>query len=233
MNTPNIEELRRLEAEEEARDVAWIEAMIAQGDVWSAANFAKSMGLSEHVPKLVYETWQAGRFAESDLHEAIRAAWVFNRAPVAALSEVKWVRLFRAAGFVSASANYATIDRDGTRTETAPAFEHVIDKPTGPVTVWRGAGLDTGGRGMSWTVHRDVAINFAQEVARNSIEAAIWRTVVPPDAVLAMFGDERETEVVVDPTMLSDQIALDEAIPAEQADPNAWLERVQTTRRAK
>jgi hypothetical protein len=48
--------------------------------------------------------------------------------------------------------------------------------------------------------------------------ACAVRAVVPPRAVLAMFGDEREQEIVVNPNMLTGRIALDEKVAAREME---------------
>ena len=50
--------------------------------------------------------------------------------------------------------------------------------------------------------------------------------LVPPRAVLALFGDDREQEVVVNPNMLRGRIEFDETIPAVDFDTEEWLARV-------
>jgi hypothetical protein len=66
---------------------------------------------------------------------------------------------------------------------------------------------------MSWSLHRGVATNFADGDAAKGIESAVWHATIPARAVLAMFGDERETEVVVNPNMLRARVILDEVVP--------------------
>lgn len=60
-------------------------------------------------------------------------------------------------------------------------------------------------------------MQFAEDAAARG-EAGVWKATVPPQAVLALFGDEREQEVVVNPNMLRGRVALDERIPEKVDD---------------
>jgi hypothetical protein len=177
------------------------------GDWEGAARFALDSSLSNLMPALLYDAWQQGRITTDELPAAVQEVWVHNPRPVRLIGERAWVRMFTATGFIVVSVD---VIRNGER--IAPAFGHPEVHPTKPVTIWRGAGLATKGRGMSWSVHRDCAVAFAQRYARHWGEHAVWKATVPPRAVLALYGDEREQEVVVNPNMLRGRVALDERI---------------------
>lgn len=172
---------------------------------------AVGIGLADAVPPIVYRAWQSGRLTGEPLKEAIWAAWFHNKDPMRSLGQRKWLRLVKAAGFIAMG--YDKWVSEGNEREFA--FELLWDQPTELVTVWRGAALDRG-RGMSWTVHRECAAEFAEAASRLGFEAGVFRAVVSPRAVLACFGDEREQEVVVNPNMLTHRIELDETIPARE-----------------
>ena len=201
MPTADIAALIAQERAREQADREQIAAMIEDGDAYSAARFAVTVGLADEVPPLVFAQWEVGHLAGAALESAIYASWVVNKSPLRSIGERKWLRMFKAVGFFSVS---ATVKVDGS--EVSPAFVHVTERPTEQITVWRGAALSTDGRGMSWSVHREVAETFAEAEAGFGIDAGVWRATVPGSAVLAMFGDERETEVVVNPNMLRGRI---------------------------
>jgi hypothetical protein len=199
----SIAELIAREREQQRRSVAGFEAGITY-DPWSVAISAVGIGLADEVPPIVYRAWQSGRLTGETLSEAIWAAWFHNKDPMRSIGQRAWVRLFKAAGFISAGYE-----------KSENAYELHWDQPTEPVTVWRGAALDRG-RGMSWTLHRGCAADFAEAAARLGFDAGVFRAVVPPRAVLACFGDEREQEIVVNPHMLIHRIELAETIPARE-----------------
>jgi len=172
-------------------------------DPWEASAYAVSMGLAIHVPRMLYEAWKEG--AIPDLELALWAVWVHNRSPLQGLGERRWLQLFKAAGFAVVTGGTAG---------TVAEYEHLSEKPTEPITVWRGAAL-TNGRGMSWSVHRGCARGFAVGVSQDGIESAVFEATVPVRAVLALFGDAREQECVVNPNMLRGRVRIDEMIPAQ------------------
>ena len=54
-----------------------------------------------------------------------------------------------------------------------PSYEHVTTRPSGEMELWRGARLASNGRGMSWSVHRDVAKSFAERENLGQ-DAGVW-----------------------------------------------------------
>ena len=176
-------------------------------DPWEASAYAVSMGLASHVPRMLYEAWKGGSIR--DLELALWAVWVHNRSPLQGLGERRWLQLFKAAGFTVVT---------GETVGTVAEYEHLTEKPTEPVTVWRGAAL-TNGRGMSWSTHRECARGFAVGVSQDGIESAVFEATVPFRSVLALFGDQREQECVVNPNMLRGRVRVDEVIPAQPLRP--------------
>lgn len=140
------------------------------------------------------------------LELALWAVWVHNPSPLKGLGERRWLQLFKAAGFA--------VITGGTVSE----YEHLTVKPTEPITVWRGAALTNGG-GMSWSIHRECARVFAVGVSREGIESAVFEATIPGRAVLALFGDQREQECVVNPNMLRGRVPVDEIVPAQPLRP--------------
>jgi hypothetical protein len=159
------------------------------------AEYAVDFGLSGQVPALVYAAWQDGALTDETLHAVIFDAWQHNHAPTEGIGQRKWVQMFKTAGFVSAYIDEVTLtEKDGTRTAVPPRFEPTIEQPTEPVPVWRGTFTSTGGRGMSWTVHRECALQFAEGYGSYPPyrEVGVYRALVRARAVLAAFADEWE-----------------------------------------
>ncbi len=128
-------------------------------------------------PRMLRDRYYRGDLTVDDLRRVITSVWMLSDAPASVIGVEAWVRLFRAAGFVT--------DDD--------------DRPasTGPVTAYRGA---TWGRrrGMSWTTDLARARRFAGA-------GLVFRSTVPAPAVLARIGMEGgrdEVEVVVEPALL-------------------------------
>ncbi|MDO5633710.1 MAG: hypothetical protein Q4G34_02375 [Micrococcus sp.] len=73
-----------------------------------------------------------------------------------------------------------------------------------PVSVFRGA-LAGAKRGWSWTLERDVAVDFAlryEDEPDESGGGVVCSAEVPQEAILALFTEGGETEVVLDPARL-------------------------------
>ena len=71
---------------------------------------------------------------------------------------------------------------------------------------------------MSWSVHRDCALEFDHGYANRYLSASgVFKAAVPPRAILALLGDYREQEVVVNSNMLRGCIELvEEVAPSEE-----------------
>lgn len=122
--------------------------------------------------------------------------------------------MFKEAGFLSRMVTSRLLRPSGEWEDVIERFPiALMEPPTSPLTIWRGASLSSQGRGMSWTQFRDCAVTFAQAWADiHQGGSGLFRAVVPPAAVLAMFRDEREDEVVVNPNMLRGRVSLVDAI---------------------
>ena len=178
-------------------DLALIESTLAGGDSAQAAILALEHSRSDAFPHVVYRLWRAGRVKH--LAAAVGDAWVLHGSPAYAMSETRWVELFRAAGLVVR-----------TRRTSQAVFGHVLTVPAEPFTVYRGAPTVASARGMSWTLYENCARNFARVWAeRTQAPASVYRTTASPDAVLGLLGNKREQEVVIDPSSLAwiEQIA--------------------------
>jgi len=126
-----------------------------------------------------------------------------------------FVKLFERTGFVS-------------------DFEDVR-RPEEPIELFRGV---TGrqshlARGMSWTLDLDKARWFAHRHdhlthpmhdGKHVIEPTVWRSVAPPAAVLALFYEQNEREVVVNPRRLRQVRILECGEPelSEEAIAEGW-----------
>jgi hypothetical protein len=134
-------------------------------------------------PKVLYDAWAAGQISEGDLRALIPDTWLYVDWPERIIGAGNWVRLFRAAGFLS--------------------IPYGLPRPDGAITVFRGATAERRA-GMSWTTDIDRADQFRQ---RHSWHAptAVYRAVVTPDAVLLLLERRGEgpPEVVIDPRMLT------------------------------
>jgi hypothetical protein len=124
-------------------------------------------------PQALYDAWAAGQISDRDLPALIPDTWLYVDWPERIIGVGKWVRLFRAAGFLS--------------------IPYGLSRPDSAITVFRGATAERR-TGMSWTTDVDRADQFRQ---RHSWHAptAIYRAVVMPDAVLALLerrGEARQ-----------------------------------------
>jgi hypothetical protein len=210
----------RLAAERahERRVVGFIEQALAHSDFYAAASAAIELHLFDEVPQLLYRLWHEERIAREQLPEAVAEVWIQNPSPVASLGQRRWLELFKAAvaalgGPIVRSVEVKMLTPDGGEsTPVAAAYGHLTEPPTGSLEVWRGAAPDSA-CGMSWSVHRDCALGFAQGGADRHGRGALYRAVVPPHGVLALFGDEREQEVVVNPYVVARSRVLVEEVP--------------------
>jgi hypothetical protein len=133
--------------------------------------------------------------------------------------------MFKVAGFLCQVVDERSlIHKDGTveKIETPYVVEYVETPPPGPLVVWRGASLKSRGRGFSWTQYRDCAQeNFAQAWADlYQSPSGLYRAEIPGRAVLAIFGDDREQEVVVNPNMLRGRVELVSTVEPEPRQPH-------------
>ena len=134
-------------------------------------------------PQVLYDAWAGGQISNCDLRTLIPDTWLYVDWPERVIGAGKWVRLFRAAGFLS--------------------IPYGLSRPDSAMTVFRGATAERR-VGMSWTTDIRRADQFRQ---RHSWHAptTIYRTVAAPDAVLALLERRGEgpPEVIVDPRVLT------------------------------
>lgn len=130
-------------------------------------------------PEMLAQWKQNGEITCQQLRELILFVWNGADSPVNCLDEETWIDWFEEVGFVS--------DRGRPR-------------PTEDVTLYRGATISSGGRGLSWTFSRTTAHWFANLAALFE-PAAVYQAVVPSRYILAIVEDERpgEEEAVVHP----------------------------------
>lgn len=133
-------------------------------------------------PRILHDAWSAGLISDLDLRGLIPDTWLYVGWPERIIGSAKWVSMFRAAGFLS--------------------IPYGMPRPSGPLIVYRGASTERMA-GMSWSEDISRADQFRQRHAWHA-PTAIYRTVVAPDAVLALLERKGESppEVVVDPDML-------------------------------
>jgi hypothetical protein len=137
-------------------------------------------------PRVLSDAWAAGRVSDADLRDLIPDTWLYMDWPERIIGAASWVRLFRAAGFLS--------------------IPYGLPPPARAVTAFRGASEERR-TGMSWTTDISRADQFRQ---RHSWHAptAIYQGDLPDghpsDAVLALLERRGEgQEVVVDPELLT------------------------------
>lgn len=202
---------------EHRRTLDLIEAGLVGGDSWQAAAIAVHEHLADYVPPMLYRLWRDGRVDDERLREVIADVWIHNRSPVhglgveePGLGPRRWLEMFKAVGFVWRTEEVVD-SRDG---PVDAAYDHLTDVPTKPMDLWRGAALSTNGRGMSWSIHRDCAREFAQGWADlwGSPTGVYCAEAVPPRAFLALFSNASEQEAVLNPNMLRGRISLVEEV---------------------
>lgn len=133
---------------------------------------------SEHGAELIWQVYE--RFECSKVADALILAWTICHAPLAKLSARHWVRMFKAAGFVT----------DG------PA------QPSEPVTAYRAAECWTNGWGLAWTLDRSVADTFCERRNAAGLPSRVYEVVAQPRTVLARFDGREESEVVLNAFMI-------------------------------
>lgn len=129
--------------------------------------------------------WEAGHLARADLRDLLPQIWTREStdSPEAAIGTAACVELFRNAGFV--------------------AIPNNLQKPTSAVTIYRGA-PESHRIGMAWTQSETIARQFRDgKRQRLRVETLVFRATAHPEAVLALFDDRRECEVVVDPALIT------------------------------
>lgn len=208
---------------EEAERERWVLATIEQGlpnDPWGATLSALSEGVADVVPGILYRLWRASMIPAEQLQDAVAWTWIHNRAPLACIGERRWLELFKSAGFIVAGVDQTRVGDEVIEN----TYAHLTERPAEPITVYRGAALRTRGRGLSWSLYRECARdNFAQPWADAYEQpSGLYRATVPPRAILALFGDHREQEVVVNPNMLRGRVELVERV---EPDRRALAER--------
>jgi hypothetical protein len=141
-------------------------------------------------PLILYDAWVGGQISDGDLRHLIPDTWLYVDWPERVIGAAKWVRMFRAAGFLS--------------------IPYGLPQLESATFVFRGATPERRS-GMSWTTDIARADQFRQRQSWYG-PTAIYQTVVAPEAVLALLERKGEgpPEVVVAPQMLA---------PVEQVGP--------------
>lgn len=129
-------------------------------------------------PAHLLVAWTGGDVSDTDLRGTLLDIWSRIDEPEQAIGSGAWVRLFRAAGFVS-------------QPDMLPAPAH-------SVKVYRGASVERA-RGMAWSTSLTTAGHHRLRSDRRGHPAKIYVATVAPDAVLALIDSRGEAEVIVDP----------------------------------
>jgi hypothetical protein len=127
---------------------------------------------------------------------AVREAWIDSENIHQNLPD--WEHLFLAnncfrrntRSLVMTSADSAVLDFRVTQALTGEV--HLLK-------IYRGVSSPTETMGWSWTTNRDKAKWFANRFSTNNLGGWVWAGEVDPRAIVAIFGDRNEAEVVVDP----------------------------------
>jgi hypothetical protein len=146
-------------------------------------------------------SWWSDRKIDSKTLRALLAeVWVSEDAPGLRHEQSEIVGIFRAAGFVS---------------DSVPKKR----RPRKPLLVYRGCHPAVA-RGLAWSLDQKEAKWFATEYHELAVVRALladpalklappqagrlYRTMVMPNAVLAILHGRNETEIIVDPSMLGE-----------------------------
>jgi hypothetical protein len=137
-----------------------------------------------YAPALLFDLFHGGSLDVEHHPGVVAGAWSSAEFPEKCLEADLWLQLFNAAGYT----------HDG---------QHA-DRPTEPVTLYRGCGLG-GQHGMAWTSDHDIARRFAHELIRGRTKGEVYTFMAPPAALLAYVGEQNgrgEREYVIDPDFL-------------------------------
>jgi hypothetical protein len=195
-----------------------VERLFDAGKFRKAADRAHQIGGDDALAELLWQRWSKGVLSDADLRNALPEVWTFHDHPASSLDEAKWLKLFRATGFVSRVICGSLISANGGVVKTPPAYgaEILTAPPTSPRHLWRGSSIESGGRGFSWTSLPDRALAFAEGWEDHWKKPfGVFEADVPGSAILAFFADDQEEEVVVDPTALGGLMS--------QVEPESWL----------
>jgi hypothetical protein len=146
---------------------------------------AELLGRPNAIARL-YAEWRAGNLGHADLRDLLPQIWTREStdSPEAVAGTAACVQLFRSAGFI--------------------AIPNDLKKPGGALTIYRGA-PESHRIGMAWTQSETIAGHFRDGKRRRlGVEAFVFQASAGEDAVLALFDDRREREVVIDPALITD-----------------------------
>ena len=116
---------------------------------------------------------------------ALASEWTLHTKPVVRRDQEWWLHWFRVA--VHDLGHYVT------NNDHEPLPEYTLE-------IWRGVARAQYARGMSWTLNRNTAIEFANRNRIEGVAPRLYHASVEPSDVLAYFPDEQE--IVIDPAIL-------------------------------
>lgn len=130
--------------------------------------------------------WQQRSISIEQLRELLPEVWIDTEMPVQ-YGYRELIRFFRRAGFMT----------------DIPGLQGPIE-----CEVYRGCTAKHK-KGISWTLDRKRAVRFAKRFASKERIPRLYRAIAPPEAILGIFNERGEQEVVVDPKLLKGFIELD------------------------
>lgn len=133
------------------------------------------------MPWALETAWLRRQLDSETLRYGLEAAWTAAEFPSSWVRHRNWLAMFGQAGYLT--------------------DESETPQPTDRLTIYRGTGVRTPPRRMSWTLSLETARWFANRWDRLGKQPGIvYSATIYPDGVLACFcGGRNEQEVVVNP----------------------------------
>lgn len=151
------------------------------------------------------EALLAGLIPDAWLPVLLPRVWAFSsNFPSMYAGSDSFVKLFERAGFVS---DFLEAQR-----------------PTESMTLYRGVpnAVPRFARGIAWTTDLEKARYFSHRLdhltdptfeSRHTVQPTVWTSVIDPDGILALFYEQNELEVVVNPRRLRKLRKIEQSMP--------------------
>lgn len=151
------------------------------------------------------EALLAGFIPDAWLPVLLPRVWAFSsNFPSMYAGSDSFVKLFERAGFVSDVSE--------------------VQRPTESMMLYRGVpnAVPRFARGIAWTTDLEKARYFSHRLdhltdpifePRHTIQPTVWTSVIDPDGVLALFYEQNELEVVVNPRRLRKLRKIEQSMP--------------------